>query len=159
MNILIVDDHKIVRNSIKLILEEQPSMCVVAQAQSGEEALGILANQLDIDLVLTDNKMPGLDGISFVKTLTVSRPELKIVMLSMTMTNKKLLELLRQECPDSYLKPLIPKNWSIACSMCLKEELIYMRNWQCAIFNKYILIYLPELIRLRSLTAKRRLFL
>lgn len=87
IKILLVDDHNIVRDGIKLMLESQPGIDVVAEAENGEDALSVLAD-IHIDLVIMDINMPVMDGISTTKTIKEKFNDIKI--LALTMSNDDL---------------------------------------------------------------------
>lgn len=87
IKVLLVDDHNIVRDGIKLMLESQPGIDVVAEAKNGEDALSVLDNT-HIDLVIMDINMPVMDGISTTKTIKENHSDIKI--LALTMSNDDL---------------------------------------------------------------------
>jgi len=82
LRILIADDHKIVREGLRLILESDPGMEVVAEAEDGEAAVA-RACELEPDIVLMDVRMPRLEGIEAVRRLRALRPEVEVVILTM----------------------------------------------------------------------------
>lgn len=70
INILIVDDHQIIRNGIKLMLRSVPEFNVVAEAENGLEAVEYVEkNAHNIDVILMDISMPKLDGIGATKLI------------------------------------------------------------------------------------------
>ncbi|MBN1667348.1 MAG: response regulator transcription factor [Anaerolineales bacterium] len=81
IRILIADDHLIVREGLRLILETQPGFEIVAEARDGVEAIE-LATELQPDLVLMDLRMPRLDGIAAIETLRTHQPEIALVILT-----------------------------------------------------------------------------
>ncbi|RZK60557.1 MAG: response regulator transcription factor [Pedobacter sp.] len=83
IRVFLVEDHNIVRNGIKVLLETDPEIEVVGEATNGKEALTYFDNGLTTDIVITDLNMPEIDGISLIKLLKESLPEIKIVVLSM----------------------------------------------------------------------------
>lgn len=87
INILLVEDHKLVRNGIKMLLESQENLHVIAEADSSEEALRHLTENQNINLVLTDINIHGSDGISLTKEIRKQYPEIKVIMLSMLQDN------------------------------------------------------------------------
>lgn len=87
IKVMLADDHKIVRDGIKLMLNSQAGIDVVAEAQQGEEALTIL-NDTYIDLVIMDINMPVMDGVTATKTIKEKYPDVKI--LALTMSNDDL---------------------------------------------------------------------
>ncbi|MDD5301095.1 MAG: response regulator transcription factor [Gallionella sp.] len=79
--ILIADDHAIVRQGLKQILEEEPGMQVVAEYANGADALDWLLNN-DCDIALIDIAMPGMNGINLLKQLHKKKPKLPALILS-----------------------------------------------------------------------------
>jgi DNA-binding NarL/FixJ family response regulator len=80
--ILVADDHPIVRSGLKTVLDAQPDLQVVAEAEDGAEAVK-KALATDLDLAILDVAMPKLTGIQVAAELHRRRPELKLLMLSM----------------------------------------------------------------------------
>ncbi|MDO6763177.1 response regulator transcription factor [Agarivorans sp. 1_MG-2023] len=81
-SILLVDDHPLVQDGLKMRLEANPGFNVVGTAADGEQALS-MAQQLCPDIVLTDINMPKLNGIQLLEALAEQCPNSKVVMLSM----------------------------------------------------------------------------
>ncbi|GAB1624009.1 response regulator [Agarivorans sp. B2Z047] len=81
-SILLVDDHPLVQDGLKMRLEANPGFSVVGTAADGEQAL-TMAQQLNPDIVLTDINMPKLNGIQLLEALSEQSPNSKVVMLSM----------------------------------------------------------------------------
>ncbi len=82
INILIVDDHKVLIDGIKSILADQEDIQVVAEALNGPETLRLL-EQKEVDVVLLDINLPGQDGIEICKIITKSYPSVKVLALTM----------------------------------------------------------------------------
>jgi DNA-binding NarL/FixJ family response regulator len=87
IKLLLADDHKIVRDGIKLMLEPQAGIDVVAEADNGKEVLKKLKDQV-IDLVVMDINMPEMDGVTATKTIKENFPNVKV--LALTMSNDDL---------------------------------------------------------------------
>ncbi|PKD43564.1 response regulator transcription factor [Rhodohalobacter barkolensis] len=87
IKILLADDHKIVRDGIKLMLEPQAGIDVVDEAQNGKEVLEKLESQL-VDIVVMDINMPEMDGITATRKVKEKFPEVKV--LALTMSNDDL---------------------------------------------------------------------
>ncbi len=81
-NILLVDDHGILLDGLESILQERRDLVVGSRVNSGPAALELLAHQ-GFDLMITDYCMPGMDGLSLVKSVRTIRPDMKIIVLSM----------------------------------------------------------------------------
>lgn len=83
MRTLIVDDHNLVREGIRRMLEGLPSdVEVVGDSENGREAL-LLIDKLEVELLITDLSMPDIDGISLIKKALKRSPNLKCLVLSM----------------------------------------------------------------------------
>lgn len=80
--VLLVDDHKIMRDGIRAILSRSPEFEVAGEAESGPEALQ-LARRVRPEMVLMDIGLPGLNGVETTIEILRSVPECKIVILSM----------------------------------------------------------------------------
>lgn len=81
IKILIADDHLIIRQGLRLILETEDDLQLVGEASDGAEALQLCA-ELRPDVVLMDLRMPGMDGITAIEKLRQSQPEIAVVILT-----------------------------------------------------------------------------
>ncbi len=82
VRVLLADDHKIVREGLARLLEEEPDIEVVGEANDGAEAVA-LARTARPDVVLMDVTMPGMDGIEATRRILAEIPDVKVVGLSM----------------------------------------------------------------------------
>ena len=80
--ILVADDHEVVRNGIRSLLEAQPGWTVVGEAATGREALE-KAKQLKPDVVILDISMPELDGLEAARRITKAAPQTEVLILTM----------------------------------------------------------------------------
>jgi two-component system invasion response regulator UvrY len=83
INVLIVDDHALVRMGIRRLLEQLPDMNVVAEAENGETALALVRAHKP-DVVLLDLKMPGIDGWEVTRRLKKTHPNIKVIAVTAT---------------------------------------------------------------------------
>ncbi len=83
IKIILVEDHLVVRNGIKLLLDTQENMQVIAEANNGKEAIAYLAEGAVPDVIITDINMPGMDGLQLTEKLVEQYPDIKIIVLSM----------------------------------------------------------------------------
>lgn len=81
-NILLVDDHSLVRNGIKSLLADVPDLEVIGEASNGEEAIQV-TQKLNPDLVICDIRMPKKNGIEAVSEMSKMLVSTKFIMLSM----------------------------------------------------------------------------
>ncbi len=82
IRILLADDHKIVREGLRSLLEKQPDLEVVAEAENGRQAVQ-LVKKLQPQVVIMDIAMPELNGIEAARQIKTEAPAVKIIILSM----------------------------------------------------------------------------
>ena len=87
IRVFIVDDHTLIRNGLRALLEADPSFAVVGEAGNGQELLDQLPT-VAADVVLLDLNMPVLDGLATTHRLRAEYPDLRILLLSM-MTHER----------------------------------------------------------------------
>jgi DNA-binding NarL/FixJ family response regulator len=101
--ILVADDHPIVRSGLKKVLDAQPDLEVVAEAEDGADAVRkALAG--DVDLAILDVSMPRTTGIQAAEELRKRKPELRLLMLSMYDSEQFLFQSLRAGASGYVLK-------------------------------------------------------
>jgi len=81
IKILIADDHLIIRQGLRLILETENDFDLVGEASDGAEAIS-LCKKLKPDVVLMDLRMPNMDGLTAIEKLRVEQPEIAVVILT-----------------------------------------------------------------------------
>jgi DNA-binding NarL/FixJ family response regulator len=81
LRVLLADDHKVVRDGLRLLIDGQRDMRVVGEAGNGKEALR-QARDLKPDVVVMDLSMPELNGLQATERLKAERPEIKVVALT-----------------------------------------------------------------------------
>jgi len=82
MNVLVVDDHAIIRKGLKQILDDTDDMRVTGEADCGMQAIN-MAQQNNYDMVLLDISLPDKHGVEVLKQLKQNHPQLSVLMLSM----------------------------------------------------------------------------
>ena len=100
-DLLIVDDHEIVRAGIKRLVENTPNLNIVADLGSGEEAYQFLQKNI-VDLIIMDVSMPGKGGIETTNQIKKRYPKIKILMLSMH-DNAMIIENAMKAGADGYI--------------------------------------------------------
>jgi two-component system, NarL family, response regulator YdfI len=81
IRVLIADDHEVVRDGLKLILETETDFEVVGEAEDGAVAIQ-LAEQLQPDVILMDLRMPGMDGLQSIEKIYAQWPKIAVVILT-----------------------------------------------------------------------------
>ncbi len=103
IRILIADDHSIVRDGLKALVEKEEGLEVVAEASNGLEAIR-LVQKFAPDIVVMDVAMPDLNGIEATRQLTANDPSVKIIALSMHSDRRFVIEMLRAGAMGFMLK-------------------------------------------------------
>jgi two-component system NarL family response regulator len=93
IRVMLVDDHKILREALKGVLEREHDLALVGEASDGAEALE-LAKKLRPDIVLMDIGLPGIGGIEATRTLRADQPEIKVIALSTFSERRIVLQML-----------------------------------------------------------------
>src|SRR5690606_8176960 len=81
--ILLAEDHLVVRNGIKLLLDAQANFEVVADGGSGREILDLIATGVEADILITDLTMDNVDGLQLIKELNQRGIKMYVIVLSM----------------------------------------------------------------------------
>ena len=81
IRLMLVDDHEIVRTGLRMMLEAEPDIEIVAEVESGEEALERVEGCLP-DVVIMDVSLPGMGGVKATETLHDRHPEIRILALT-----------------------------------------------------------------------------
>lgn len=89
--VIIVDDHPLMRQALKMILEDEPDFEVVAEATNGEEAISQVEEYIP-DLVIMDLLMPLMNGCDAIRVILAAHPEIHILALSSIGENARILD-------------------------------------------------------------------
>jgi two-component system, NarL family, response regulator NreC len=103
IRILLADDHAVVRQGFKMILQAQPDMEIVGEAGNGREAIE-LSEKFKPDVVVMDVAMPELNGIEATRRVTASAPHVRVIALSMHKDSVYVREVLRAGARGYLLK-------------------------------------------------------
>ena len=103
MRILIADDHGIVRSGLKLLLDRQPDMDVVAEASDGAEAVAVTLRERP-DLCILDVGMPRLTGLQATREIKAQAPDVSVLILSMHKDERYVFEALKAGASGYVLK-------------------------------------------------------
>ena len=103
IRVLIADDHTIVRSGLRLLLEAEPDLEVVAEAVDGDDAL-VLVESLHPDVVLMDIAMPGIDGLQATRVIKERWPQIQVLVLTMHRQEEYFFEMLKAGASGYLLK-------------------------------------------------------
>lgn len=119
--ILLADDHVLVRRGVRLILDNEPDLAVVAEAGDGAEAVE-LAQAVELDLAILDIAMPRLTGLQAARQLTRLQPDLRILILTMYDNEQYLFEALKSGASGYVLKSVADRDLVEACRAAMRGE-------------------------------------
>ena len=103
ITIVLADDHKIMREGLRALLEKQPDFEVAAEADNGLNAVQ-LAKKLKPDIIIMDIGMPGLNGIEATRQIAAEAPSTKVIALSMHSDKRFVIEMLKAGASAYLLK-------------------------------------------------------
>lgn len=126
IKVIIADDHEIFRDGMRAMLKKFPDVLLVGEAGNGDELVH-LARQLRPDVVITDIKMPGKDGVEATKEITRELPDTAIIALSMFDEEDLIMEMLEAGA-RGYLLKNAQKSEILAAIHAVHEQ----RQYYCA---------------------------
>jgi DNA-binding NarL/FixJ family response regulator len=119
--ILLADDHPMVRRGLRLVLDAEPDLEVVAEAGDGAEAVRV-ALATELDLAVLDVAMPNMTGLQAAAELRRRRPELRTLMLSMYDSEQYFFEALKAGASGYVLKSAADRDLVEACQAAMRGE-------------------------------------
>lgn len=122
IRLLIVDDHRLIRASLKALVNALPGMEVSAEANDGREAIELVSQHLP-DVVLMDISMAGLNGLDATKQIKKDRPEARVIMLSALSSEQYVLQALRSGAVGYLLKESAPHELEWAIQSVMRGEM------------------------------------
>lgn len=123
ISVLIVDDHKVVRQGVKAFLETQPNIIVVAEADSGELGVELAAEHVP-DVVLMDLVMPGLDGVETTRRVKQASPRTQIIVLTSYYQDEFIFPAIRAGALSYLLKDAEPEELAEAVRKAARGEAV-----------------------------------
>lgn len=92
IKVILVEDHLVVRNGIKLILDSSGEIEIISEARDGSELMSLLSDGLQPDVILSDINMPLMDGLEVTTYLSEKYPNIKVILLSMLNTVDQVID-------------------------------------------------------------------
>ncbi|MFG2869824.1 response regulator [Streptomyces sp. NPDC048338] len=135
--ILLADDHALVRRGVRLILDSEPDLTVVAEAADGAEAVA-RARAGDIDLAILDIAMPRLTGLQAARELSRLQPDLRILILTMYDNEEYFFEALKAGAGGYVLKSVADRDLVEACRSAMRDEPFIYPGAETALIRKYL---------------------
>jgi DNA-binding NarL/FixJ family response regulator len=135
--ILVADDHEIVRRGLKLVMEREPDLDVVAEAADGAEAVERALSE-DVQLAILDVSMPRMTGLQAVRELSRRKPELRMLILSMYDNEQFLFEALKAGASGYVLKSGADRDIVDACRAAMRGETFLYPSAVSALVRDYV---------------------
>lgn len=135
--ILLADDHALVRRGLRLILDAEPDLTVVAEAANGTEAVAA-ATAGGVDLAVLDIAMPQMTGIQAAWQISRSAPEVRILILSMYDNEQYFFESLRAGASGYVLKSVADRDLIEACRAAMRGESFLYPGAVTALIRDYL---------------------
>ena len=120
--IILVDDHQLIREGFRALLEKDLGMEVIGEAGDGATAIQIVREQLP-DIVIMDVAMPGFDGISATRRITDEFPSIKVIALSMYSTKLFVMDMFEAGASGYLLKECASMELEHAINAVLANEI------------------------------------
>jgi putative two-component system response regulator len=125
-NCLVVDDEPSVRRSLVRMLQAQGFTCF--EAGTGREGLGVLERLGEVPLVISDMRMPELDGIGFLEAVRRSHPDTSVIMLSGMSETTTAVDCLQMGAADFLLKPISMNELQARVTRALEKRALVLQN-------------------------------
>jgi NarL family two-component system response regulator LiaR len=109
IRVILIDDHAVVRQGLRIYLELQEDMEVVGEGESGEDAI-VLAGRLAPDVVVLDLVMPGMDGVEATRGILECSPRSRVLILTSFGDDDKLFPAIRAGAQGYLLKDIQPRD-------------------------------------------------
>lgn len=122
IKILVADDHGVLRAGLRALLNDEPDLSVVGEADSGEEALKI-AKKVSPDIVLMDLNMPGMGGIEAARMMVKSHPQTRVLILTVHEDNELLKEAIKAGASGYILKRAVESELIYAIHAVMRGDL------------------------------------
>lgn len=135
--ILLADDHALVRRGLRMILDAEPDLTVVAEAADGTEAVAA-ATAGGVDLAVLDIAMPQMTGIQAARQISRSAPDVRILILSMYDNEQYFFEALRAGASGYVLKSVADRDLIEACRAAMRGESFLYPGAVTALIRDYL---------------------
>ena len=134
--ILLADDHALVRRGVRLILESEPDLTVVAEAGDGAQAVALADN--DVDLAVLDVAMPRMTGLQAAREISRRPGAPRILLLSMYDSDQYFFEALKAGACGYVLKSVADRDLVEACRAAMRGEPFIYPDALTALMREYL---------------------
>ena len=135
--ILVADDHPVVLRGLRMVLDAQPDLEVVAEANDGDDAVELALSQ-DVHLAILDISMPRMTGLQAAREITRRNPDVRVLMLSMHDNEQYLFEAIRVGASGYVLKSAVDRDLVEACRAAMRGEPFLYPGGVRALLREYL---------------------
>ena len=135
--ILLADDHALVRSGLRMILDAEPDLQVVAEAADGHEAIKAV-DGTPVDLAILDIAMPRMTGLQAAREINRTHPTVRILILSMYDNEQYFFESLKAGASGYVLKSVADRDLLEACRATLRGEPFLYAGAVTALIRDYL---------------------
>jgi DNA-binding NarL/FixJ family response regulator len=135
--ILLADDHVVVRNGLRMVLDSAPDLEVVAEASDGAEAVELALSE-DVHLAVLDVSMPRMTGLQAAHELSKRKPELRVLMLSMHDNEQFLFQAIAAGASGYVLKSSVDRDLVEACRATMRGQPFLYPEAVRALMREYL---------------------
>ena len=143
IRIIIADDHAMVRNGLRSLIEHESDMEVIAEADNGRDAVRI-ALELAPDVMIMDIAMPDLNGIEATRQIITALPRIKIIALSMHADKRYVMEMLKAGASGYILKDNAYEELARAIRTALKNHTYLSQQVTETVIGDYVQLALAS---------------
>ncbi|OGR31030.1 MAG: DNA-binding response regulator [Desulfobacca sp. RBG_16_60_12] len=143
IKVLIADDHQIVRDGLRSMLEKEPWIKVVGEAEEGRTTLR-LARELEPDVIIMDVSMPDLNGIEATRQIVAEFPTIKVIALSMHNDRRFVLNMIKAGAKGYLLKDSAFKELAKAIKVVVSNQTYLSGEIADILVQDYLSVSTPD---------------
>jgi DNA-binding NarL/FixJ family response regulator len=133
----VADDHPVVLRGLRMVLNAQPDLEVVAEATKGDEAVDLALSE-DVHLAILDVSMPRMTGLQAAREITRRAADVRVLMLSMHDNEQYLFEAIRVGASGYVLKSAVDRDLVEACRAAMRGEPFLYPDGVRALMREYV---------------------
>ena len=156
LKVILAEDHNIVREGLRHLLNKEPNIEVVGEAKDGRDAVR-MCEELSPDLIIIDVLMPGLNGVEATRQIITKNPKIKVIALSMYSDKRFILSMMRAGASGYLIKEcafdeLVQAVWTVS-----KNRTFFSPNVRDTVIEDYISrLQKDKMVDSSILTARER---
>jgi len=138
IRVMLVDDHTILREGLRLLLSKQENIRIIGEASKGEDALR-MAKELSPDLIIMDISLPDINGISLTRMITQADPRIAVLVLTMYNEKEYLISALKAGALGYLIKEGTIEEMIKAINTVYRHQIYIDRKFPSSVVNEALL--------------------